>query len=709
MADKTLSEIKPQTGQEKNLNRDYTEDLDAHDSAIGDYDAYEAMDMGKTYDPVSRQTGNGLTDNMTATIYLERAARVAGQLPEGETLAFGKKDYGKGMFLDLLRTKWINPNANSQFDFLTKMFIWQYGSSEYNVMPMHYDIVVNETTGYIGPDCWLWSPRNFIPQSGFTSISDMDYVHAISYKSVRFFEDILDDDEDDTWDKDAIRSILTQLKNTTRTADSKRDTLSYRERMKQSTRQICVATRYEAGKKGRWITFLPDMGCKVLRNIANPHENARIPFVLKRCIPKLDSYYGNGDFQRSMPMQFANDGLDNFYFQGIKVNLFPAMMINMQTAIRHTISQEPGAVMEFNGTPDAKRLETSTAGLSTYQAAKGMAKGAIQSIAGTTDTRSNADSASDPGFGKTPEALKQIAEREGTRDNFDRGLLERAMAELYDGMYSIIPTIADDIPIDVFSKEIEEIIESGYTDLSEMFKHWEASENASYRMSESGNQMRIKLNPAAFKNITARFEVKANSTAKQTREQQLEAIQQFWLFIGKMPNALDQYQQATGKVPDWDYVFGEMGKLYDLPFLQKMFTTPGAPGQPPSPAGQAPTVPGAQPTPQPGMTPQPPVAGNPGQPPVPPQPGAEGGQPQLLTPEMVMGGGQPQGAQPPQMPEGMQPSQQPPQQAAQPDPEALKLIASASPENPVRVGNYNFTNPSLAMEAYQMALRAGVA
>jgi len=88
---KTLDEMTNMSKQEKQLSRDYREDIDQHDGAIEDYDAYEAMDMGKTYDPVSRKTGNGLTDNMTATIYLERAARVAGQLPEGETMAVGKK------------------------------------------------------------------------------------------------------------------------------------------------------------------------------------------------------------------------------------------------------------------------------------------------------------------------------------------------------------------------------------------------------------------------------------------------------------------------------------------------------------------------------------------------------------------------------------------------------------------------------------------
>lgn len=671
MADLTLNQIKDMNGTEQLLYRDYAEDLQQHDDAITDYDAYEAMDMGKTYDPISRQTGNGLTDNMTATIYLERAARVAGQLPEGETKAFGKKDYGKGQFLDILRTNWIYPNANSQFDFLTKMFLWQYGSSEYNVIPMHYDINVNEATGYIGPDCWIWQPRNFLPQSGETSISDMDHVHGLAYKYASYFQDILDDDEDDTWDKEAIESVIDQIKNKTTDTDVKRRSLTYRERMAQQTRQVLLATRYEAGKEGRWITFLPEFGCKVIRNIKNPHKNSRIPFVLKRCIPKMDSYYGNGDFQRSMPMQFANDGLDNFYFQGIKINLFSPKAVNMQTAVPHTIVNEPGKIWEFNGSPDVKDVPQSNAGLSTYQAAKGMSKGALQSIAGTTDTRSNAENSSDPGFGRTPEALKQIKDREGTRDNFDRGMLERAMQELIDGFYSILPTITDDIPVDMFRREIEDIINGGADDLADMFKHFEDQGHATYRMAESGNQIRIKIKPAAFKDITARFELKANSTAKQTREQQLQSVMDFWLFMGKLPNALDQYQQATGKVPDWEYTFGEIGKLMNLPFMGKMFTTATQPPQPATPAGQEP------------MPTAPPQA----QPPVP--------QPVAPQPQM-----------PPQpMPGGMPPAPQP-QQPIQPDPEELAMVQAASPQNPVIIGGYSFTNPNTAMQAYEMALLA---
>lgn len=588
-------DIESLSDMEKGLYRDYKEDLSEHDQQIVDFDAFEAMDMSKTYDAVSKQTNSGLTDSMTATIYLERAARVAGQLPEGEVQAFGKRDAGKGLFMDLLRQKWIYPNANAQRSFKTKMFMWQYGSSEYGYMPMYYDLNVSPS-GYFGPDCWLWNPRNFIPQKGFTTVSDMDYVHALAYKSKSFFEDILEEqtgnkkaDDDSGWDFDVIKDVIEQIKQKTRNVDPKRDTLRARSKTSGNYRQICIATRYEAGKKGRWITFLPDFGYKVIRNIKNPHKNSRIPFVIKPCIPKFDSFYNIGDFQRSMPMQFANDGLDNFYFQGIKINLFPPTVVNAASVIRHTVSQEPGSVWEVNGNVnDVKRLETSTAGLSTYQNAKGMAKGAIQSIAGTTDTRANADNASDPGFGKTPEALKKISEREATRDGQDRDFLEEAMTELLDGMISLIPTIAEKIPVDLFAKEIEDIINAGHTDLVEILKGAKKSGLANFRVSESKQQMRLRIDPSKFEGLEYRFELKPNSTAKKTKEAQLSAMLDFLNFVGKMPNALDQYKEATGKVPDWEYIFTQFGSLADIDGMDKMFTK-AAPAQPEQPQPKPPT------------------------------------------------------------------------------------------------------------------------
>lgn len=563
------------------LWKTYSHDKDALDDKVTDFDAFEAMHNGQTYDTVSRETSNGITDNMTSTIYLERASRVAGQLPEGEVQALGKKDKGKALFMDILRQKWVYPNANAQAPLKTKMFLWQYGSSEYGYMLMHYDLNMTPS-GYFGPDCWLWSPRMFVPQDGFSNISEMDYCHALAMKSPQFFEDLLDEESDNKvlnkksgWKFDTIREICEELK-TQAAKGSQKDDAQQTLDEKQSTSDpnlILIATRYESGKDGRWISFLPNHGYRVIRNIKNPHKNGKIPFVKKVCIPSTETFFNVGDFKRSMPMQFANDGLTNFYFQGIKMNLFPPTVANAQTIIRHTMAQEPGAVWEVNGNVnDIKRMDTSTAGLSTYQNAKGEVKGAIQSIAGTTDTRANKENTSDPGFGKTPEALKMMQMRESTRDNFDRELLEEAEKELFDGMLSLIPTISNKIPVDMFSEEIGDIIRAGHDDLKELFKDLEKTGLVKIRKSESGEQARLIIDPAKLQGLEYRFEIKPNSTAKKTKEAQLAALLDFLNFIGKMPNALDQYQASTGKVPNWEKIFAQYGSLADIDGMDDMFT-----------------------------------------------------------------------------------------------------------------------------------------
>jgi hypothetical protein len=72
---------------------------------------------------------------------------------------FKSDDIGKAAFMDILRQKWIYPNANAQHNFVEKLNMWQFYSSVYGYMPMFYDWNV-ASNGYVGPDCWLWNPRN---------------------------------------------------------------------------------------------------------------------------------------------------------------------------------------------------------------------------------------------------------------------------------------------------------------------------------------------------------------------------------------------------------------------------------------------------------------------------------------------------------------------------------------------------------------------
>ena len=178
---------KPKEQFEYQYKKDYQEDWDIHRKYVSDnFDSWEAMLLGQVYDSVSKSIdGSKITDSYAMTLAKERADRVVAKLPEGQTIPIGKADLGKAAFMDIIRQKWIYPNANAQHPFLEKLNMWQLYSSVYGYMPMYYDWNVS-TTGYVGPDCWLWNPRNLIPQQGRTSIADMDYVTALTWVSKKY-------------------------------------------------------------------------------------------------------------------------------------------------------------------------------------------------------------------------------------------------------------------------------------------------------------------------------------------------------------------------------------------------------------------------------------------------------------------------------------------------------------------------------------------
>ena len=547
--------------------KDYESDLEAHDKYTTDWDSLEAMLISKTYDSISKQTKNGITDSDASTMLIERSARVVGQLPEGVTEAAGKKDRGKASLMDIIRSSYIYPNANAQRPFLEKLRLWELYSGVYGVSLMYYDWDV-APNGYIGPNCWLWNPRNFVPQKGKYSIEDMEYAHAISWITKAEISNLLKQlKKDETfakesgWNKAALSEMYDAIDSFSKDQDVNRST--YNERAKQDAikGRVQVVTRFEAGKDGRWIVFAPDMGAIELRNIVNPHKNSRIPFVAKQSVQLMDSFYGLSDLQRAKPIQFAKDGLINFYFQGLKMNLYPPTIVNSQGILKHTVSNEPGAIWEEIIPNSARRLETSTAGLSTYQAVMGQMSGAIQNVYGTTTTQANAESAMSSQFGRTPQALKMQSERESSRDNQNRSMLQSAIEQLMDRFYELIVNVGTE-PFDVtlFSEDIKNIIDQGYTDVNEMIQ-W----------NESDNSGKIIIKPEALKGISYRFNMKSDSTIKITKKEQKEDLLEFISVLAKHQNELQEIYKTTGKMVDWAKIIDQYAALADLPGIEEVF------------------------------------------------------------------------------------------------------------------------------------------
>lgn len=557
LVDDTKRALKVTFGQVK---ENFLEDLRAHDYNVYDYDSFEAMLFSRTYDTVSKETSNGITDGNTTTIYLERSARVVGQLPSGVMKAYGKKDEGKAAFMDIIRQKWIYPNANAQQPFLNKIRMWQFYSSVYGWMPMFYDWHVNRITGYVGPDCWVWNPRNFIPQNGRTFVEDMDYCHAIAFVGIDYLESLLEEPEDSGWDRNAIMEVITSARNMTRFPDSKRDTYIRRQRTSQAAKNmIPLATRYEAGPDGYWRTFVWWFGFKMLREIPNPHKNNKIPFVIKYCIPLFDSFYGLGDFQRARPIQFAKDGLTNFYFEGIRQSIYPPTIINPSGVVRHTIDLRAGSVWEEIVPNSIRRLDAAPGGLNTYESAMTQLNGSLLNQAGTTDTVANQQNALDPAMGKTPDAIQNLQQRESTRDNQDRFYLEQSLECLINNMIELIPNIGTEtVPVDLWADEAKMIVDSGYPDILEMLE-----------ISQSGQSARLSIKPKSLKGVQYKFYLEEGSTAKADKQAQLQSVQNFLQFLAQNQNVVQQLNEM-GQTIDLTVVAQLYGSLTDVPELNKI-------------------------------------------------------------------------------------------------------------------------------------------
>ena len=572
---------------------DYDSDKEIHENYTRTFDAYEAMLLGQVYDSVSGTVdASKITDSYTATLAKERADRVMAKLPEGETVGVAKGDAGKAMYMDVLRQKWIYPNANAQHPFQTKLNLWQLYSDVYGYMPMFYDWNVT-STGYSGPDCWLWNPRHLIPQQGRVSIDDMDYVTALTWVSRRFLEDKLkhslgeetveklndglpikggedNEEENDGWNLEAIQELLNLIDQQESDSDASEDTITERSRIGQGTRKgICLATRYEAGDDGEWVTFAPDHGYCEVRRIKNPHNNGRIPFVIKYGQALYDSFYGLGRFQRAKPVQFARDGLTNYYFKGIKMNLIPPLVVNANGVLKHTIDYREGGVMMETQPNSIKRLETSTAGLATYQAAMTNMTGSLLSMFGSQNASIPGADALNPSQGKTPAAINLYGDKEATQDGADRRNLEIALEQLTDGFYSLVANIGtEDIPVQLFAKDVEEIHKSGLTDVRDFFDNFDIDQET------GGISAELTIKPSAFKHVEMRFNIKPDSTAMVQKANNLNEWKDLVATIGKFQNIFKDDPRLT---VEWPRIMEVGETLTNIPGVSEFISVSDGP------------------------------------------------------------------------------------------------------------------------------------
>jgi hypothetical protein len=436
------------------------------------WDVYEKLFHNQLADAISMGTNSQVFDPKLPSLILEREARVMAQLATGKVKAISKNDEGASQLMNLTLDKYVIPNANAQFDQLTKYrMVDRYSNIYGNYFVMvDWDIRPN---GYQGPDMWLLPIRDVFPQVGAISLDDSDSIIIRSWRTMKFFEDLSKGD--------GYKNISTIIEKLKGKAGSKQN----RDMQHKSAREkraypsdepvkgggyFEILSRYE---KDRWVDYCVDADLE-FRDIKNPHDNDELPIVNKYSIPLVDDFMAMGDMERGYPMQNLIDSIWNLYLNAVKISIFPPTLINkdnvadansikFSAAAKWLMRNSPGSP----GTSGAQTLNLSPQGTNTFNNVYQVATASLLNMFGTTQTSTS--SQTDPSFGKTPQALQMQNARENAKDNVDRFYMEQFVTKVNKKYVNLISKKSSGkIQFRMFEDEIKQISQD-HPDLAEMY------------------------------------------------------------------------------------------------------------------------------------------------------------------------------------------------------------------------------------------------
>lgn len=534
------------------------------------WDDKESMLLGIPEDGMTAQSNSKIFDPRLSTIVFERAARVMSQNPKGKAYAKTKHDIGKNMLMNLLLNHY-RKEANEQYSHLVKLRLLDLYSLVYGTMFALVPWRVNPRSGYIGPELVLINIRDAFPQPGVRNLDEADYFNVRTMTSAKWLEQ----QDGGVWDMDAIKSLVFELKEQKSTGDTNNgdsNKTSYLERALYPTNYGDVVypkvELYTEYRDDKWITWSPQRINQktskphVLRVVENPYPDGMLPIIAKHAFPLIDSPIGLGEFERGKSLQFAINSLVNMYMDGVKYSIFPPLAINAENVVPSSIKWGPGEKWFMNQpNVDLQPVELSPRGLDTFNSTYGYLLSALQNQAGTSDvsTSQNVEST----LGKTPQALRLQASKEGSRDEWDRFMMEESIKDIYKRWVALtVDKMEGNVAVRLFEDEIQEISQT-HPDITEVF--------------DSGRgQVRINKKLIAAKYD---YELEAGSTVKPDLEGEQNNLTSIMTAVIENPNII-QYMREKGKDVDLVELFKRWvisGNIKDWDKIVTDFVNPESP------------------------------------------------------------------------------------------------------------------------------------
>ena len=383
-------------------SKDYTEKL------TQPFEEYSRLARNKPHAKIPKAFPK-TTDGTAASIIIKSARRAVQQLPTG--VVSTSDEYSPWPIIaEFVYLEKILPNANAEYDLIHKVWITIENGESFGSQCVFTPVTYNDDK--LLPDYLIVSWRDVFIQPGKRSASDSDYLFVRTWWQKTDVEKLIDAEKErrrtakkegalyePTWDLKALEEIKEAI-----VAKDSKDQSEAEQQYSLDPSGIEIITGFQIGHNATFFTFNPATQ-KIVRRKKNKDPRAKIP---------LNWYFYDADgvnpLGRSVleligPLQNLIDSDMQAYQYNRAAALRPTINVYGDVNER-TLEFKPNGLNKIkNPNVRIEAMSVDTSAIRDYPNLYGLQKSQMLNLVNSPDTSISAE-VGNPGFGKTPQALK---------------------------------------------------------------------------------------------------------------------------------------------------------------------------------------------------------------------------------------------------------------------------------------------------------------
>lgn len=349
------------------------------------------------------------TDGTASSIIIKSPRRTIQQLPTGVASTVDENSPWP-IIAEFSYLKKILPNANTEYDLIHKSWMTVEGGQTFGSVAVYTPMLYNDDE--LLPDYLIVSWRDIFIQPGKKSASDCSYVFMRSWWQEADVEQLIDAEKErrrkakkenaeyePSWDLEALEEI----KDAIISKDDKAQNEAEQERSLDPS-GIEIVTGFQVGVGATFYTFNPATE-NIVRRKQNKDPRGKIPISWYFYDADGANPLGRSVLELIGPLQNLIDSDMQAYQYNRAVALQPAINVfgNVNERRLNFGANAVNKIQDQNARIEPMNVDTTA--LREYPNLYGLQKSQMLNLVNSPDTSISAE-VGNPGFGKTPQALK---------------------------------------------------------------------------------------------------------------------------------------------------------------------------------------------------------------------------------------------------------------------------------------------------------------